>query len=100
MKKEKPETPIWLAALTRAKNKEYLKGEKGDILVCGLDSSQQWCEETKCEYCGRICYYTPDNIDLVKENAKKICPICALEKHSDDMPEEFKRIFRKIVGDL
>jgi len=45
MEKKKPEAPLWLAALTRAKNKAMLEGNKGDIWVCGLDSEQPWCED-------------------------------------------------------
>src|SRR3989344_1636641 len=100
MEKKKPEAPLWLATLTRAKNKAMLEGHKGDIWVCGLDSEQPWCEETKCEYCFRKCYYLPENSDLVKENAKKICPVCALEKHSKDLQEDMKMILGKVVKDL
>lgn len=98
--KEKPEQPLWLASLTRARNKEHLGERKGDIWVCGLDETQPWCEESKCEYCGRTCYYVPGNKDLVKENAKKICPVCALEKHSEDLPEKMKEMLEKIARDF
>ncbi len=100
MEKEKPEAPLWLTAFTRAKNKEMLKGQKGDVWVCGLDAGQPWCEEASCEYCSRRCYYVPENYDLVKKNAKKICPACALEKHSADLPEDMKRVLRKVVEDF
>lgn len=97
MDKEIEEAPLWLTAYTRAKNKEYCGGEKGDIWVCGLDEDQPWCLETKCEYCSRVCYYIPGNEDLVKTDAKKICPVCALEKHGTDMPEEMKELFKKVM---
>jgi len=100
LKKEKPKVPLWLNALTRAKNEEALEGKKGDIWVCGLDSNQPWCEETNCEYCNRACYYFPCNEDLVKKNAKKICPVCALEKHSDDLSEEIRRMLGGVVEDF
>ena len=93
----KIESPLWLASLTRAKNKEFLKGKKGDIWVCGLDAEQPWCKKTKCKYCGRECYYVPENADLVKENAKKICPACALEKHRGDISEEMKEMLKRVV---
>ena len=92
-----PEPPLWLTTLTRVKNKELLKGKKGDIWVCGLDSSQPWCEKAQCAYCNRDCYYVPGNADLVKKKAKKICPICALEKHEKEIPKEFQDILRKVI---
>lgn len=94
---EKTEPPLWLTALTRARNKEFLEDKKGDVWVCGLDPDQPWCEETKCEYCRRVCFYIPDNADLVKKNAKKICPVCALEKHGKDMPEDMKRLLERCL---
>ena len=97
---EKSEAPLWLTALTRAKNKEYAEGKKGDVWVCGLDSKQFWCKETKCFYCDRVCYYIPENSDLVKKNAKKICPVCALEKHSEDLPDDMKKMLERVVEDL
>ncbi|MBS3098592.1 hypothetical protein J4462_00080 [Candidatus Pacearchaeota archaeon] len=97
---EKPEAPLWLTALTRAKNKEYLEGKKGEVWVCGLDPNQPWCKGTKCSDCGGDCYYVPENSDLVKKNAKKICPVCALEKHSEDLPEEMKKMLERVVGDF
>ena len=100
MRKEKPEAPLWLTALTRAKNKENLEGKKGDIWVCEFDSTQPWCEGTSCEYCSRKCYYVPENFDLVKKNAKKICPVCALGKHSEDIPIRMKEILEKVVEDF
>ena len=96
---EKIEPPLWLTALTRARNKALLEGKKGDVWVCGLDETQEWCEETRCESCGRVCYYIPENADLVKKNAKKICPYCALEKHREDIPEDMRKVLEKVVED-
>lgn len=97
MEKELKEPPLWLSSLTRLKNKENLGNRKGDILICGLDSSQPWCKETKCEYCRRVCYYTPAHLDLVKKNAKKICPFCAFEKHNKDIPENARDILKRVI---
>jgi hypothetical protein len=100
MNKEEIDPPLWLSALTRAKNKEFTKGKKGDIWVCGLDDKQPWCKETKCEDCKRKCYYMPDNVDLVKKNAKKICPICVLEKYEKEIPEEAREVLKKALKNL
>jgi len=97
---EKPEVPLRLNALTRAENKAVLDGKKGNIWVCGLDAEQPWCDETKCEYCSRKCYFVAENADLVEKNAKKICPQCALEKYGEDISDRMKRMLMKVVNDF
>lgn len=78
-----------IKALTRFRNKQLLKGEKGDALVCSLVKNIEGSIKTKCKDCGKVCYYIDkyeDNKDLLKRNHKKICTECAL-KNKDIDPE-------------
>ena len=91
------EPPIWLTALTRAKNKEFLGDGKGDVWVCTLERTP-WSKKANCVYCGKDCYYTEDCLDLLKKDAKKICLGCAFEKHGEDMSEDAKKLLRRAGG--
>jgi len=88
------EVPLGATSYSRFQNKKILKGNKAEVCVCGK-TNYGWSEETKCEECGKVCYYTPDNLDLKKKNIKKICIECAL-KNKKDMPKEVIEILEKI----
>ena len=82
-----------IKALARFKNKQLLKGEKGDALVCSLVKNIDGSIKTKCEECGIDCYYIDkyeDNKDLLKKNHKKICTNCALK--SKDLDPEVRKL--------
>ena len=86
------EVPIRFEAYSRFLNKKHLKGKKADILVCGPEN-YGWNKEIKCEECGKVCYYTEDNLDLKKENVKKICIGCALkDEYKKDLSKEMIEI--------
>ena len=89
--------PIEAESYSRFKNKEFLKGKKADICVCGK-TNYGWSIETKCEECGNVCYYTPDNLDMKKKNAKKICIECAL-KNKKDLSKEMIEILEGAKND-
>lgn len=83
-------------ALARFKNKQLLKGGRGDVLVCSLVKNIEDSIKTNCEECGIDCYYIDryeDNKDLLKKNHKKICTECAL-KNKDLDPEVRKLLDR------
>ncbi|MBI2507560.1 hypothetical protein HYV89_01265 [Candidatus Woesearchaeota archaeon] len=80
-------------ALARFKNKQLLKGGRGDVLVCSLVKNIEDSIKTNCEECGIDCYYIDryeDNKDLLKKNHKKICTECALK--NKDLDPEVRKI--------
>ncbi len=80
--------PIEVLALSRVKHQKWNKGKKADIVVCG-ESNWGWSDEVKCEDCGKTCYYSSnENLDLKKDNIKKICLDCALGKYRKYLNEE------------
>ena len=90
----KKEVPIEFVSYSRFKNKKFLKGKKADILVCG-NKNYGFSKETKCSKCGKVCYYTEDNLDLKKKNIKKVCIECAL-KNKKDLSKEMIELLEKL----
>lgn len=88
------EIPIELVAYSRFKNKEFLKGKKASICACG-DTNYGFSIEINCEECGEVCYYTPDNLDLKKKDAKKICIKCLLKNHREELSKEMIKLLEK-----
>src|SRR3989338_2975131 len=86
----KSEIPIELLSFSRIKHKKWNKNGKADIVVCGKENSG-WCDEVKCEECGRVCFYSSsENLDMKKKNIKKICVDCMLDnkKYRKHLNEE------------
>lgn len=86
-----------IKALARFKNKQLLKGERGDIFVCSLVKNIESSIKTKCEECGTDCYYIDkyeDNKDLLKKDHKKICTGCALK--NKDLDPEARKLLDKV----
>jgi hypothetical protein len=70
---------IHLAVLTRQFNKRQNEGHKASIWVCGLTPISSEAIKTKCNECGRDCYYIDNMPDMIKEKHKKICGFCILK---------------------
>ena len=90
---------IHATAISRLVNKRLLKeqgGKKGRIWICGFYPLLN-SKETKCEDCGKRCFFTENNLDLVSKNNKKICPICALNNY--EQPEELRKILERNLED-
>lgn len=93
---------IRLKSLSRFKNKEWLKGNKADLWVMGFSNPSGESIKVKCEECGRDCFATLDNEDLIEKNAKRICISCAIskEKYNKNIPKEqldyLKKLFERI----
>ena len=86
-----------IKALARFKNKQLLKGEKGDALVCSLVKNIKGSVKTNCEECGIECYYIDkyeDNKDLLKKDYKRICTSCALK--NKDIDPEARKLLEKL----
>lgn len=71
---------IHITALTRQFNKRQNKEEKADIWVCGLTPVSSEAIKTKCDDCGRDCYYINNMPDMIKKKHKKICGFCILKQ--------------------
>jgi hypothetical protein len=73
------ESPIEVIAYTRAKNKEWNKGKKADVVICNKKNFG-FSDPEKCAECEETCYHTTnDNQDLKKKNFKIICVDCVLD---------------------
>ncbi len=87
------EVPIEILAMSRVKHKKWMKGGKADVVVCSnFDSG--FSKKIKCDECGEVCFYTEgENLDMKKENIKKICNKCCLSKYKEHMhPEQIALI--------
>lgn len=92
---------IHAMALTRVKNKEWLKGRKAGIVVCGRRPHLSTSKKVRCSECGRECYHSTnrkDFPDLLDKKHKLICGACALKNHSKNMNKEQIEILEKVWG--
>ena len=91
-----------LKALSRFKNKEWLKNEIADVRVGGLIKIYDTDEEVKCSECKRIIYLTDlyeDISDMIKKNHKIICPYCALRMaNPEELNDEQRLILQEIIN--
>lgn len=92
---------IHALALTRAKNKKWLKGKKGKFWLCGDKPFLEPSRKGKCAECGDVIYYNEDCADgLVSKNVKKICSSCCLKNHRKEMNEEQIKILELTIAKL
>ena len=82
-------------SLSRFFNKKLLGNKKAEVIVCGFKNFG-FAIETKCEECGRLCYYSDDNKDLKIRNPKKICTICILKNHREEIDGRIIKILERL----
>jgi transposase-like protein len=90
---------IHLTVLTRQFNKRQNQGEKAGIWVCGLTSPSSSSTKTKCEECGRDCYFIDNMPDMIEKKHKKICGFCVLKNpYRKSLNEEQIRVLEFVTG--
>ena len=89
-----------MKALSRMKNKKFLKNKKADFHVGGYVGYYD-SRKSNCEICGVEIFILDkkdEMDDLVKKNAKYVCPECVLkEDKKNKMPIEQRIILEEIV---
>lgn len=71
-----------IKALSRHYNKKWLEGDKADLIIGTIIRTFPKQREEICYICKRKIYLLDlieDNDDLIKKNAKPVCPKCCLE---------------------
>lgn len=93
MKKEIIETDAKIITLTTVLNKKWLGNEKADVWICGFWEIED-SFPAKCSNCGKKVFYTTHHLEMLKDNAIKICPECALTvpKYSKGLPQQLKEV--------
>ena len=72
------ETPANIEAWIKIKHKEWNKGHKANLCVCGFHKVLGSIT-IKCAECGKDCFYSlTENSDMMVRKVKKICIECAL----------------------
>ncbi len=95
--------PLRLKALARFKNKQWLKGEKADIQMGGLERITPKDEVIKCEICNRKVYIFDkfeDISDFIDEDRLILCPICVMTtpRFAEGLTDEQKVMLLNLYG--